>query len=141
MAEPTPKQIMAELNGQSFTGVFETVDDPIAREMRDTGREARYYIGKPVVPFMELGDADLELLTKLAKLSPTHAAIMNSIRRFVLGGQFDVVRRKVSGFARREDQKAPVEEADFLDFSSWVETWIKGSTLLNVWEQIGRAHV
>ena len=127
---------MAELASQSLTGVFETIDDPIAREIRDPEREARYYQGNPVVPFMEAGDADLELLTKLAKLSPTHSAVMNSIRRFVLGGQFDVVRKKVSGFCRREEQATQVEESEFMDFATWVSSWIDGGTLLKVWERV-----
>lgn len=136
MPEPTPKEILAELNGNVLTGIFETIGDPIAKEVRDPEREARYYIGKPVVPFMEGGDADFALLTKLAKLSPTHASIMNSIRRFVLGGQLDVLRRKVSGFARRKGQETQVDEADFLAFATWVSSWIDGGVLLNTWERV-----
>lgn len=135
MSTHDPRDVMAATRNAK-TGVFTTVADPIAKEVRNAVEQKRYYHTVPVVPFMEQGDASLEVLTRMAKLSPTHAAVMNSMRRYILGGQFEVVSRKVSGFARREEQVRQVEEPEFVAFTDWLTNWVDGSVLLSTWQKV-----
>jgi hypothetical protein len=147
VAQMTPKEKMAALNGAAYTGLFEAIADPIAQEVRNAEHERMYLYQYPVVPFMERGDVTFNLLTKLCKLSVSNGAIINAVTEFVLGGQLEVRRKKVEGFARLPGE-LPVSTEEVVAYTSWLSSWINPGALLKVmrqafdnWMRYGNAYI
>lgn len=130
------KEILKELNLTGKTGVFETVADPIAEEVKNASNQKQYVHSVPVMPFMAKGDVTFKLLTRMAKLSPTHGAVINSIRRYVLGGQFEVTTKKTPGFARRKEQPRAVSLEEHEAYTDWLKSWVKPNVLLNTLNRV-----
>lgn len=130
-----PKAIAAQL-AQGNTGLFEAVADPVRAEVRKAMEQRKMLHQQPVVPFLDNGDVSLALITKLCKFSPTNAGVLRDVRHFVIGGQFDVNQRKVSGFARRTQAAASVTDDEFQDYTTWLSTWIDPAHLQRTWAKV-----
>lgn len=103
------------------SGVFDTVADPVAEEIRVPSTQKIFLRGFPVIPFMGSGDTTLPFLRKLARLSSTHSACISNINDFVMGGGFDVITKKRTAFARRTENQIEVDETEFSDYVNWLE--------------------
>ena len=122
----TPYNIKAdwqELYGYGKTGVFSTVVDPIAEEIKNAEQQAVYLLSQPVIPFMDQGEATLKLLNRLAKLSPTLAGCITAKKHFTVGGQFEAITKKIRGVCRPADQEAVLDTTTAAAFWEWVQSW------------------
>lgn len=113
-----PKQLYRQSNG-SNSKVFGTTIDPISEEIRDPRQEAFTLHTYNVVPFMNKGEVTLDLLHKLTELSPTNGSIIQRKHRYTLGGQWDVTKKKPSGWAM--DDLAEPTSPEKESFRDWIE--------------------
>lgn len=127
----TPKEIYQELSRRSQTGVFSTIHDPLGEELRDPKWMSHSWYGLPVVPFMVNGETSIPLFQKMGRLSPTHGGCISRRSHYVLGGQFDVIRKKRPGFARRETEVKEVNDQEWGDVADWVSSVLDPLELFN----------
>lgn len=122
----------------SRNSAFGGVANPLHLEVKDTSEQRKFYASWPVVPFHEGADATLDLFELCNFLSPTHGGVVTTIRDFVLGGEFEIIRKKRKGLARHKEELADAEvsKEESFEFWDWVESYIPGDQLLDVATQL-----
>lgn len=133
-----PKEEMRGNYRRSRANSFGGVGNPLMIEVKDTEQQKQFYSNWPVVPFHEGADATLDLFELCTLLSPTNGGIITTIRDFVLGGEFEVIRKKRAGLARHKEDMEEVEVSreESYAYWDWVEEVIPGEELLQVATEI-----
>ena len=95
--------------------------DPIGEEIVDGEQITRTFEAFSLVPFFDNSDSFAMLLRKLREQSVTQGACVTSIMDFVLGGEFEVVRRVVAGAFNSELADISVGLEDFYRYIDFCE--------------------
>ena len=95
--------------------------DPIGEEIFDSEQIAKTFELLPLVPFFDNSDSFALYLRKLREQSVTHGSCITSIADFVLGGEFEVVRKSVSGAFNSELADIAVGAEDFYRYIDFCE--------------------
>jgi hypothetical protein len=95
--------------------------DPIGEEVVDSEQISRTFEAFPLVPFFDNSDSFGLYLRKLREQSVTHGSCISSIADFVLGGEFEVVRKSVAGAFNSELADISVGAEDFYRYIDFCE--------------------
>lgn len=119
--------------------VFSGVSDPVQDEIKSLQTESVIYKAFPIIPYLDNSDATLRFFRKMKELSPTHGSCINSIRDYVLGGQFVTVKKQRQGFSHPDNKPKPVslqEHENFCDFIESFNPEMSGKVLMEEAEGI-----
>lgn len=95
--------------------------DPIGEEIVDSDQIAKTFDVFPLVPFFDNSDSFALYLRKLREQSVTHGSCISSIGDFVMGGEFEVVRKSVAGAFNSELADIAVGAEDFYRYIDFCE--------------------
>lgn len=121
MENLSPKERIKQFQNLSASSLFGYTYDPIAKELRSPEVASHSIHGHPVVPFATHGEVTIDFLSKLCRLSPTNASIIERKLDFTLGGQWNVQRRKAESWATREEKLSDVTLEEDELYKEWVK--------------------
>jgi len=126
------KTLSSDYTGNECLAIGD-VCNPIRDELTPSQNEMRpsWYNGLHIVPYMGENHLSLKLFSKLANLSPTQGACIQSIKDYALGGEFTVNYRKREGFANTEEDRE-VSTQDTNAYIDFIESFTSGRDLYKI---------
>jgi len=97
---------------KSKTSAIGDIPSPLRDELRDLDIARMAYSIIPYQPFFEGGDASLKFFERMRTLSPTHGSCIETISKYVLGGEIEITNRKLPGLAQTDAEKLPVSDSE-----------------------------
>lgn len=118
-------------------GIMQGLQSPLQEEFKDGDFEAVLGLIN-YVPFMDCGDATLQLLRDLGQLSPTQAACINSKIEYSTAGGLGLIKQADKVFKRQSNKEAVVTDAEHDAYVDFLSSVIDIDTLLHKIQKLAK---